>query len=81
MKQLSSGEALLMTADHTPVVSLPICTADDIQSIASIAGDSETTDYDKLYALGIKMNCAKKCSQIFDAGKNDDRQGRKLSQA
>lgn len=84
VKQLHHpGEALLMTADHTPtVVSLPICTADDIQSIASIAGDSETTDYDKLYALGIKNELRKKnaVKSSTQVKMMTDRE-RKLSQA
>ncbi|GAK59401.1 hypothetical protein U27_06385 [Candidatus Vecturithrix granuli] len=64
IKQLHQpGEALLMTDYHAPtVVTLPMCTHEDIQSIASIVGNNETADDDRLYALGMKNDGRKKNS-------------------
>lgn len=76
------GEAVLMTDYHAPaIVSLPVCTREDIQKIASMAGQNERVDNDKLYSLGMKHDARKKTPKsstqvkVFSAGM------KKLSQA
>ena len=83
LKQLHyPGEAVLMTDYHAPtVVSLPVCTREDIQTIASMVGNGETTDNDRFSSLGMKNIIRKKTPKSSTQVKVISAGMKKLSQA